>query len=34
MAQVPPDVALVKREKYLGSLPLHHLPATLSWNWF
>ena len=34
MARVPPDVALVERENFLGSLSLHHLPAARSWNWF
>ena len=34
LGRVPPDVALVEREKLLGCLSLHHLPATLSWNWF
>ena len=34
MARVPPDVALVERENFLGSLPLHHLPAARSWNGF
>ena len=34
MARLPPDVALVERENFLGSLPLHNLPAARSWNWF
>ena len=34
MARVPPDVSLVVREQFLGSLPLHHLPAARSWNGF
>ena len=32
MARVPPDVTLVERENFLGSLFLHHLPAARSWN--
>ena len=34
MGRVPPDVALVERENFLGSLPLHHLPAARSWKGF